>query len=80
MSSVKGDESRTRTAIEELEALAVLIAALTFRNYLEGYCAVIFSDNEAVRGAFLKSWSQNQGCSSILPKPFEMEDSMQSQL
>ena len=58
--------SDQETAIQELEALAVLAAVTTFRSSLTNRKTVVFTDSESVRGAFLKSWSQNFKCSKIL--------------
>ena len=47
-----------KTVIQELEALALLMAVVTFKEWLSERRAVTFTDSESVRRAFLKSWSQ----------------------
>ena len=68
------------TAIQELEALAVLAVVITFRPSLTNRKAVVFTDSESVRGSFLKSWSQNLKCSKILLAILEEEERLQAQL
>ena len=68
------------TAIQELEGFALLIALETFSPHLEGTRVILFSDSDAVRGAFLKNWSSNQNCSKILSKVFTLEEMMQLQI
>ena len=51
--SIKKDEQKNM--IQELEMLALLIAAVLWLPVAEGRRVVIFSDSEAVRGSFLKS-------------------------
>eukprot|EP00435_Cladocopium_sp_Y103_P073576 s203_g44.t1 len=68
------------TAIQELEALSLLAAAVSFKSLLAGVKTVIFSDSESVRGAFLKSWSQNRTCDKILFAVFEIEENSRAQM
>ena len=56
------------------------MAVVTSKEWLIDRRAVVFTDSEAVKGAFLKSWSLNQKCSKILLALVEMEESMQAQL
>eukprot|EP00435_Cladocopium_sp_Y103_P060970 s205_g22.t1 len=67
------------TAIQELEALAVLVAVSCMQEILTGFRVVLFSDSESVRGAFLKAWSGNQNCSKVLLEIFRLEEEVQSQ-
>eukprot|EP00435_Cladocopium_sp_Y103_P073792 s107_g45.t1 len=67
------------TAIQELEALAVLVAVSCMREALTGFRVVLFSDSESVRGAFLKAWSGNQNSSKVLLEIFRIEEEEQSQ-
>ena len=69
-----------KTVIQELEALALLMAVVTFKEWLSERRAVTFTDSESVRRAFLKSWSQNQNCSQILLAVFKLEENLQAQL
>ena len=66
--SVKKNEQKNM--IQELEMLALLIAAVLWLPMSEGKRVVIFSDSEAVRGSFLKSWSQNDVNSQLLKEIF----------
>ena len=70
--SVKKNEQKNM--IQELEMLALLIAAVLWLPMSEGKRVVIFSDSEAVRGSFLKSWSQNDVNSQLLKEIFALED------
>ena len=65
--------------IQELEALAVLVAAKVFQNLFENCKVVILSDSESVRFSFLKAWSKNEECSKVLLGVFEVEELLQSQ-
>ena len=68
------------TAIQELEILSLLLGFKLFESSLRECRAVFFTDNEAVRGAFLKGWSANQSCSEVLFGLFSAEESLQSQV
>ena len=68
-----------KTVIQELEALAVLVAAKVFQNLFENCKVVILSDSESVRFSFLKAWSKNEECSKVLLGVFEVEELLQSQ-
>ena len=48
-----------KTVIQELEMMAVLAAMRVWRKLIKAFRVVLFTDSEAVRGAFLKSWSAN---------------------
>lgn len=63
-----------KTMIQELEMLALFIAATLWLPEAKGKKVVSFTDSEAVRGSFLKSWSQNDQCSNLLMKIFELEE------
>lgn len=73
-------EDHQKTVIQELEALALLIDVVTLKEWLSERRAVAFTDSESAKGAFLKSWSQNQNCSKILLAVFELEEDLQAQL
>ena len=60
--------------IQELEMLALLIAAELWLPVVKGKRVVAFSDSESVRGSFLKSWSQNDASSLLLKKMFSLEE------
>ena len=63
-----------KTMIQELEMLALFIASNLWLPESKGKKVVSFTDSEAVRGSFLKSWSQNDQCSNLLMKIFELEE------
>jgi ribonuclease HI len=68
------------TAIQELETLALLMGVHIWEACLNGRQVVAFTDSEAVRGAFLKSWSGNDSCSEVLHEIFRREENMQTQI
>ena len=78
LSSVKKDEQKNM--IQELEMLALLIAAELWLPVVKGKRVVAFSDSESVRGSFLKSWSQNGVSSFLLKKIFSLEEKSCSQI
>ena len=49
-----------KTVIQELEMMAVLAALRVWRKLIRSCRVVLFTDGEAVRRAFLKSWSANE--------------------
>ena len=69
-----------KTMIQELEMLALLIAAQLWLPEVKGKKVVSFTDSEAVRGSFLKSWSQNDKSSDLLMKIFELEETHSCQI
>ena len=46
-----------KTVIQEFEMMAVLAAMKVWKDLIKACRVVLFTDSEAVRGAFLKSWS-----------------------
>ena len=48
-----------KTVIQELEMMAVLAAIKVWKELIKACRVVLFTDSEAVRGTFLKSWSAN---------------------
>jgi ribonuclease HI len=71
-------EADQKTIIQELEMLALLIAAELWCPIANGRRIVAFSDSESVRGSFLKTWSANDPCSDVLQKIFSVEESFGS--
>ena len=63
-----------QTMIQELEMLALLIAASMWCPHHEGRRIVAFTDSESVRGSFLKTWSGNDPSSKILRNIFLLEE------
>lgn len=59
-------EKDQQTMIQELEMLALLIALSAWCPGRAGRRIVAFTDNESVRGSFLKTWSSNDPCSKVL--------------
>ena len=55
-----------KTVIQELEMMAVLEAMKVWKRVIKACRVVMFTDSEAVRGAFLKSWSANDDSDNIV--------------
>ena len=62
-----------RTIIQELEMLAALCAFKCWQEQAMSHRMVLFTDSEAVRGAFLKNWSANTDSDKLLNSIFEMQ-------
>ena len=62
-----------RTIIQELEMLAALCAFKCWQEQAMSHRMVLFTDSEAVRGAFLKNWSANTDSDKLLNSIFEIE-------
>ena len=62
-----------RTIIQELEMLAVLRALKCWQKQAMSHRMVLFTDSEAVRGAFLKNWSAYTDSDQLLNSIFEIE-------
>ena len=54
--------------------LALLIAVSTWCPAWNGFRVVAFTDSEAVPHSFVKTWSRNDPCSSLLKSIFEIEE------
>ena len=63
-----------RTVIQELEMMAVLVAVSVWRKLIKSCRVVLFTDSEAVRGAFVKSWSANEDSDKIINIIFQVEE------
>ncbi len=65
-----------KTVIQELEmmAMAVLAAMRVWRTLIRACRVVLFTDSEAVRGAFLKSWSANEDSDKMINLIFQVEE------
>ena len=74
LSMVMGADQET--AIQELEMLGLLLGLKLIESSLKKCRAVFFTDSEAVRGAFLKGWSANQKCNSLLHVFFDVEEAL----
>ena len=62
-----------RTIIQELEMMAVLGALKSWEVDLSRHRVVLFTDSEAVRGSFLKSWSANEDSDRLMDVIFDIE-------
>ena len=62
-----------RTIIQELEMLGVLCAFKCWQELAMSHKIVLFTDSEAVRGAFLKNWSANTDSDRLLNTIFGIE-------
>ena len=61
-----------KTVIKELEMMAVLAAVKVWRELISSCRVVLFTDSEAVRGAFLKSWSANEDSDRMINIIFQV--------
>ena len=68
------------TVIQELEMLALLAAVHLWCPLFKNYRIVSFTDSESVRGAFLKTWSNNSQNSYLLAYIFQVEEECLCQL
>ena len=55
-----------RTISQELGMMAVLGAFKSWQDELGRHRLVLFTDSEAVRGSFLKSWSANEDSDRLM--------------
>ena len=62
-----------RTVIQELEMMAILAALRVWRKLIKACRVVLFTDSEAVQGAFLKSWSANEDSGKMINVIFQVE-------
>ena len=62
-----------KTVIQELEMMAVLAALKSWKAVIRASRVILFTDSEAVRGAFLKSWSANEDSDKIVSAIFQVE-------
>ena len=69
-----------QTGIQELEMLSLLIGFKLFQGHLSNCKLVLFTDSEAVRGAFLKSWSANESCNRLIAAALQLEEELQTQV
>ena len=69
-----------QTAIQELEMLGLVVGFKLFRRHLANCKLVLFTDSEAVRGAFLKSWSANESCNKLIAAALQLEEELQTQV
>ena len=63
-----------KTVIQELEMMAVLAAMRVWQKLIKAFRVVLFTDSEAVRGAFLKSWSANDDSDKMINIIFQVEE------
>ncbi len=63
-----------KTVIQELEMMAVLAAVRVWRKLIKACRVVLFIDSEAVRGAFLKSWSANEDSDRMIKIIVQVEE------
>ena len=62
------------TVIQELEMLALMAAISLWCPEFKSYRVVAFTDSESVRGAFLKTWSNNHQNNHLLACIFQVEE------
>ena len=66
--------SRQKNVVQEMEMLALFIGLSIWCPVWNGSRVVAFTDSEAVRHSFLKTWSKNDPCSNVLKCIFELEE------
>ena len=54
--------------------MAVLAAVRVWQKLINSCRVVLFTDSEAVRGAFLKSWPANKGSDRMIDVIFQVEE------
>ena len=62
-----------KTVVLELEMMAVLAAMKVWKKLMKACRVVLFTDSEAVRGAFLRSWSANDDSDKMIDIIFQVE-------
>ena len=62
-----------KTVTQELEMMAVFAAFRSWKELISSNRVVLFTDSEAVRGAFLKSWSANEDSDKMVGAIFQVE-------
>ena len=62
-----------KTVVQELEMMAVLAAIKVWKELIKACRVVLFTDSEAVRGTFLKSWSANDDSDRMISVIFQVE-------
>ena len=67
-------ETDQQTIIQELEMFALLMALELWCKTAKGHRIVAFTDSEAVRGSFLKTWSGNEPSNKFLKRIFLQEE------
>ena len=60
-----------RTVIQELP---MMTAVRVWRKLIKSCRVVLFTDSEAVRGAFLKSWSANEDSDKMINVLFQVKE------
>ena len=65
-----------RTIIQKLEMMAVLAAIKVWKALIKSRRVVLFTDSEAVRGSFLKSWSANEDSDKMINIIFQVEEEL----
>ena len=63
-----------KTVTQGLELMAVLAAVRVWRKLIKARRVVLFTDSEAVRGAFLKSWSANEDSDRMINIIVQVEE------
>ena len=62
-----------KTVSQEVEMMAVLAAMKVCKKLIKACRVVLLTDSEAVRGAFLKSWSANDDSDKMINIIFQVE-------
>ena len=67
-----------KTVIQELEMMAVLAAMKVWKDLIKACRVALFTGSEAVRGAFLKSWSANDDSDKMISTKWKVTWTSQS--
>jgi ribonuclease HI len=68
-------EENQSNVLQEMEMLALLISIEIWCPVWQGHKVVAFTDSEAVRCSFLKTWSHKNPCSKLFARIFFVEES-----
>lgn len=63
-----------KTVIQELEMMAVPASARVWWSLVKTCRVVLFTDSEAIRGPFFKSWSANSDSDKMMENIFQVQE------
>jgi len=66
------------TVIQELELMAVLASVRVWQSLVKACRVVLFTDSEALSGAFPQSWSANNDSDKMIEATFQVEEILMS--
>ena len=71
----KSKKGKSEELIQEMGMLALFMGLSIWCPAWNGFRIVAFTDSEAVRHSFLKTWSKNDPCSCLLKSILALEES-----